>query len=110
MGAMRTCSTYGCPELVERGACWRHARLSSRNHGGVSRHLLGHGSEYDRAARKLAGQPCELRYAGCTGAASGGDHVIPVSQGGTIADGLRPACSHCQSVQGARLVNAARAR
>lgn len=49
-----------------------------------------------------------MRLPGCTGVATGGDYLVPVSQGGTIADGLRPACGHCQSVQGAELARRAR--
>lgn len=104
---LRACLQPGCPVLVLRGYCAVHDRSrdprSSRNHRGVPRRLRGHDARYDRAARELRGQPCAMRLPGCTGTATGGNFLVPVSVGGTIEDGLEPACGHCQSVQGGQL-------
>lgn len=56
----------------------------------------------------MKGRPCELRLdAGCTGSATGADLVVPFSRGGLATeDNARPACAHCQSVQGGRLARA----
>lgn len=109
------CSFAGCPTLLERpGRCPEHdpARdpRSSRNHRGIPRQQRGHGAGYDRAARELRGQPCAMRLPGCLGTATGGNFLVPVSEGGTIEDGLEPACSHCQSVQGGQLAASSRRR
>jgi 5-methylcytosine-specific restriction enzyme A len=112
---LRTCSQPGCPELVERGACSRHDLTSdprsSRNHRGVRRQDRGHGAEYDRYARAVvaAGESCRLRLPGCTGRATGGDYIVPLSRGGSPTwANLQPACVNCQRVQGGRLAAGAR--
>lgn len=105
---LQKCRAPGCRERQAGPRCALHERTSPKNHRGIPRRLRGHGADYDRAARVLVGQPCALRFAGCTGYATGGDYIIPVSQGGTLEDGLRPACHHCQNVQGGRLAGAMR--
>ena len=50
-----------------------------------------------------------MRLPGCTGVATGPNHIILRSAGGTNdPSNLEPACAHCQSVQGGRLAGAAR--
>lgn len=112
---MSVCAQPGCPAIVERGYCPKHERARirsaasefSRNHRGVPRRLREHGAPYDRLAREFAGKPCELRLPGCTGVATGADLIVPRSKGGrAVRENARPACRHCQSVQGGRLARA----
>lgn len=101
--ASQVCSVPGCPELAP---CRIHrlAPTSSRNHGGVARQARGHGADYDRDARAFAGARCELRLEGCTEVATGADYEVP----GDWTSRRRPACAHCQRVQGGRIALAAR--
>lgn len=109
--ARQVCSTPGCPELQP---CVRHdpARdpRSSRNHRGVRRQAREHGAPYDALVREFRGQPCALQLdAGCTGIATGADLILPRSRGGlAVRENARPACGHCQSVQGGRLAGVGR--
>lgn len=100
------CSRPRCPETRAPGStfCPGHDRTSARNHGGVPRQLRGHGAEYERARRELAGEPCALRLPGCTGISTSADYTRP----GDWTSPLQPACAHCQRVQGARLAAGAR--
>lgn len=101
---LTVCAQPGCPLRVPRGYCATHARTSPRNHRGVPRQAREHGTAYDRLAREMRGQPCSLRLTGCTGSATGADLIVPRSQGGRAVPGnVRPACGHCQSVQGGRM-------
>lgn len=107
------CPFPGCPAQVERGYCRLHDTSrdprSARNHRGVRRQARGHGAPYDALVREFAGEPCELALPGCTGVSTGADLIVPFSQGGaTVRENARPACGHCQSVQGGRLAGAAR--
>jgi hypothetical protein len=96
-----------CRERQAGPRCALHERTSSRNHNGVKRQEREHGAAYDRLARTMKGQPCALRLPGCTGTSSGADLIVPRSRGGRAELGnVRPACSHCQSVQGGQLVRA----
>jgi 5-methylcytosine-specific restriction endonuclease McrA len=81
---------------------------SARNHRGVRRQLREHGAAYDALVRAFRGQPCALRLdARCTGIATGADLIVPRSQGGrAVRENARPACAHCQNVQGGRLAGA----
>lgn len=98
------CSTPGCRAKGDRrGRCALHERLSSRNHGGRARQARGLGAAHERARREVVGSPCGLRLEGCTGIATTLEHVLPRSQGGTLAHGYIGACAHCQCVQGAQL-------
>lgn len=111
ISAGRVCSTSGCPNLADGRFCTScdpaKDPRSARNHRGVSRQARCHGAAYDALVRELRGQPCGLRYAGCTGEATGADLVVPRSRGGlTTRENARPACGHCQSVQGGRLTRA----
>lgn len=101
---MSVCLEPGCPARVPRGRCRKHARVSSRNHHGVPRQHRGHGAAYDRWVREHRGEPCALKYDGCAGEMTGGDYTIP----GDWSSPLQPACSYCQSVQGAAIARAAR--
>jgi 5-methylcytosine-specific restriction endonuclease McrA len=106
--ARQVCAKPGCPNLQP---CLDHDplldRRSSRNHRGVPRQARGHGQAYDELGRLFRGQPCELRFPGCTGSATGADLIVPRSRGGrTTRANARPACGHCQSVQGGRLSQA----
>lgn len=101
---LTVCAQPGCPIRVPRGYCATHARTSPRNHRGVPRQQREHGTAYDRLAREMRGQPCSLRFTGCTGYATGADLIVPRSQGGRAEpSNARPACGHCQSVQGGRM-------
>lgn len=106
----QVCSSPGCPELVERGACRRHDAsrrpTSSRNHRGIPRQARGYDRAYELDRKPLLGRPCELKLPGCLGLANSADHVIPVSQGGRGGP-LRPACTACNSAAGAKLVRIA---
>lgn len=74
----------------------------------MPRQAREHGAAYDRLAREMRGRPCELRLEGCTGVATGADLILPRSSGGlAIRENVRPACKHCQSVQGAMIAHAA---
>lgn len=87
------CLVPGCRARVPRGFCARHARTSSRNHGGLSRQARGYDRAYERARKALLGLPCVLRLPGCTGIATTADHGPA---------GLRPACARCNFADGAR--------
>lgn len=93
-----------CLELTTGTRCGRHETLRQQRRDAErgSPSARGHGYEYQRARKQLIGQPCALRLPGCTGTADTADYVIPWSEGGTINDGLQPACSHCNSVRGAQ--------
>jgi hypothetical protein len=101
---MAVCTMPGCPELVQRGYCARHARTIPRNHYGVPRQARGHGADYERMRRTLLGQPCHW----CGRPADTADYRIPVSQGGRLAD-LVPSCARDNFSRGAQLVAARRA-
>lgn len=103
---VRRCSVCRFVPAVERGRCARCARTSSRNHRGVPRQARGHGAAYERARRELLadGPVCALRLPGCTGWATTADYRIPVSRGGSLADGLLSACAHCNYARGNRLL------
>jgi hypothetical protein len=101
---LRPCIDCGAAPGTRRGRCVVCDRRSPRNHRGVARSLRGHGAPYDRIARALRGQPCALRLPGCTGTATGADLIVPRRLGGLAVWGnVRPACAHCQSVQGGRV-------
>ena len=92
-----------CRNLVPRGRCDDCRRAWDRDRRPPP-DQRGHGPDYDRArALLLAGGPwpCELQLPGCTGTATTADYVVPWSQGGTIRDGLRRACAHCNTARGA---------
>lgn len=95
---LSVCAEPGCPELVDGGRCARHARTSSRNHYGTPRQNRGHGSDYDAIRRTLLGLPCHW----CGRPADTADYLVPVSQGGTLAD-LVPACHACNFARGAAM-------
>ncbi|WP_092543005.1 HNH endonuclease [Actinoplanes derwentensis] len=42
---------------------------------------------------------CQLKRPGCTQRATTGDHIVPLSKGGSLLDpnGIRAACHHCNS-------------
>ena len=86
------CLEPGCRMRVRRGRCARHARLSSRNHHGLSREARGYDRAYQHERRELLGLPCALKLSGCTGIGTTADHG---------PRGLRPACAHCNSADGA---------
>jgi 5-methylcytosine-specific restriction endonuclease McrA len=53
------------------------------------------------------GSRCRLRLPGCTIRATTADHVIPRAHGGrTVLSNLIAACKHCNSVKGARALEA----
>lgn len=95
-----------CDRLVARGRCPDCRREFDRTRRPAPADR-GHGTEYRKARDDLlAGGPwpCELQLRGCTGIADTADYVVPVSRGGTLADGLRRACRHCNTARGAREV------
>jgi hypothetical protein len=50
-----------------------------------------------------------MQLDGCTGAATGADLIVPYSRGGKATpENTRPACAHCQSVQGGTLTRRSR--
>lgn len=102
---LRVCRFPGCRARQRGSWCATHFRVSPRNHGGVPRSAREHGRDYDQLARELRGQPCALRLDDrCTGVATGADLIVPRSAGGhAVRSNARPACAHCQSVQGGRL-------
>jgi predicted kinase len=52
------------------------------------------------------GHECHLRLKGCTRQATTKDHVIPYSHGGLDQlENYRPACKHCNSRRGNRVMN-----
>ena len=61
-------------------------------------------------AQVLATWPtCYLAYPGCTGISTEDDHVIPLSQGGTLAlTNRRGACHHCHRIKSQREAAAGR--
>src|SRR5512146_1073495 len=90
---MTVCLEPGCPKVVMRGRCPQHARVSSRNHFGVSRQARGYDRQYEVARLTLIGEPCALRLDGCTGVSTTAQHTD---------DGrLVPACAHCNYADGA---------
>ena len=90
-----------CGALLSRGTrCPGCQGAKDRRRPSPSRR--GHGRDYRKARAELIGEPCELRYPGCERVATTADYVVPVSRGGTLEDGLRPACLHCNSVRGNR--------
>ena len=103
---MRVCAEPGCPDLAGPRAsrCHAHDLVSPRNHGGVSRHDRGHGSEFEARRRELVGRPCALRLPGCTGVSESADYTVP----GDWSSELQPACLHCQRAQGAAIATAGR--
>ena len=98
----QVCAAPGCHRLTARGRCAGHARTSPRNHRGVPRQQRGHGADYERVRRTLLGLPCH--WCGTPGDTA--DYLVPVSQGGTLAD-LVPACGPCNYARGAALARAA---
>lgn len=62
--------------------------------------------DYRRAARRLYGLPCVY----CGAPADTADHRRPLAHGGTLADGLVPACRACNSWRGAATTPAPRRR
>lgn len=109
MRPSRVCNTPGCPNITRDRYCAICSPTSSRNHHGIPRQARGHGAPYDALVREFRGQPCELRLAGCTSIATGADLIVPRSMGGpTVRENARPACGHCQSVQGGRLARSTR--
>jgi hypothetical protein len=104
----RVCNTPGCPNLTQGRLCRSCDRRSARNHGGMPRQAREHGAGYDRLAHELRGQPCALALPGCKRIATGADLIVPRAWGGrAVPENARPACSHCQSVQGGRMAAAA---
>ncbi len=100
---LQPCLDCGAAPGLRRGRCAVCDRRSPRNHRGVPRQQRGHGALYDRIARAFRGQPCALRLPGCTGVATGADLILPRRMGGMAVPGnVRPACAHCQAVQGGR--------
>lgn len=89
---LQVCPTPGCPNLTRGGPCRSCAPRSARNHRGIPRQARGYNAGYEATRRSFQGQLCELRLQGCTGRATSADHY---------EGGLRPACLHCQRVQGA---------
>ena len=107
---VRRCSVCRAAPAVERGRCATCAATSSRNHRGVPRQARGHGADYERARRALLAEApaCALRLPGCTGWATSADYRIPVSRGGTLADGLLAVCGHCNAARGNRALETLR--
>ena len=99
---LRRCSGPGCARRQTAARCPDHARLSTRNHRGLSRQARGYDLAYGRWRAALLGLPCVLRLAGCTRTSTTAQH--------TDTGGLVPACAHCNFADGARRARSAAMR
>jgi 5-methylcytosine-specific restriction enzyme A len=105
MSPQRRCITPGCRNYCVPG------RSRCKECGGgawgrvpASRQIAYIDPLYRRNRKTLlADNPeCELRFPGCTGAATTIDHIIAPRLGGTNdLSNLRPACAHCNEARGA---------
>lgn len=93
-GVRKPCPHPGCPALVERGRCPKHARRDTRQRG--TRQQQGYGGAWPTIrARVLLEQP---GCAGCGRPATTVDHRVPLSRGGTHdRDNLQALCHSCHN-------------
>jgi 5-methylcytosine-specific restriction endonuclease McrA len=92
----------GCGERSRGPRCAEH----EREHDAKRRpnaYRRGYNAEYAKARQLLKGWATFCHY--CGGAFTKADpmtagHVVPVSRGGTVADGLFPAHRSCNSAAG----------
>lgn len=97
--ATAVCAEPGCPNFRP---CPIHPEPDRRS---PSSRATGRRDWRKTRARILARDRhrCQLKLPGCTTLATQVDHVIPVTAGGTDADGnLRAACATCNNRKGGR--------
>jgi 5-methylcytosine-specific restriction endonuclease McrA len=95
---MSVCTEPGCPNLQP---CPIHRDL--RRSPSSRRTSTRQWAKTRAKIFQTYGHDCWLQLPGCTGLATQGDHVIPVSRGGTDdLTNLRPACAPCNNRKGNR--------
>ncbi|MCX6553332.1 MAG: hypothetical protein NTY02_20390 [Acidobacteria bacterium] len=90
---------HPCSNLTRRSRCRScEHELDHRRGSAASR---GYDRQYRNERELVIGGPCALRLPGCTGIATTGQHVVPVSRGGKGGP-LVGACAHCNYALGNR--------
>lgn len=98
---LTVCAEPGCPALVRRGRCVRHARPPWRT-SKRPRQARGYDVEHDRLRRQVAQEAQECALCGSRGRWEL-DHVIPQSRGGaTVRNNVRRLCVRCHREKTAR--------
>jgi 5-methylcytosine-specific restriction endonuclease McrA len=98
---VRTCISRGCPKLTRARRCTDHQQAYEQQRG--SRQERGYDAAWQQLrARAIKAQPwCSV--IGCPNLDLTGDHVLPLSRGGTsTAENVQVLCSFHQTQKGAR--------
>ena len=98
---MTICLETGCPELVPRGRCARHAHLNPPRWGEDprSRHERGYGSAWEKLRRRVIAEERICRHCG-TAEQLTVDHIRPKSRGGSDdRSNLRVLCGRCHCLK-----------
>lgn len=97
----RPCPHPGCPELVQRGRCPRHALQVERARGTTAQR--GYGAHHRRWRAMILARDVLCVAPKCKRPATQADHIIPLSMGGTWAlENGQGLCHHHHSSKTAR--------